>query len=167
MNERAKQIKDALLAIGMAPGLAHSLGEYCETAEQRQMNNIAAYQQARAIKHRVEFCGPVVTIDEAIEVYGNAQVLCEFGRREGRPAGLERHTRDGLIMLYLRLLHGCGLAVTSHRAGGDGKDLPMTSGRRVSLGRWQKQLASESPLSRLPGKSMSFRLRSGDRHRLV
>ena len=124
MNERAKQIEDALLAIRMAPDLAHSLGKYCETAEQRQMNNTAAYQQALAIKHRVEFGGPVVTIDEAIEVYGNAQVLCEFGRREGRPAGLELHMRDGLIMFYLRLLHGCGLAVTSHRAGGDGKDLP-------------------------------------------
>ncbi len=123
-EQRAKQIEDALLAIGMERGLANSLGRYCETAEQRQMNNISAYSQALAIKHRVEYGGPEVTFDEAVEVYGNVQVLCEFGRREGRLGGTDLRMRDGLIMFYLRQLHGCGLPVTSHKDDNDGRNLP-------------------------------------------
>ena len=122
MSERAKQIEKALLTIGMARHLARSLAEYCETAERREAQNGAAYWQARAIKWRVQQGGPALTFEEAVEVFGKAQVLCEFGARPGRLAGVERDMRDGIIMLYLRQLHDCGLPVTSHKDR-DGKDL--------------------------------------------
>ena len=84
---------------------------------------MAAYLHARAIRNRVEFGGPSVTLGEAVEVYGKVQTLCEFGSREGRPGGMELAARNAIIMFHLRQLHGCGLPVTSHKAGNEGADL--------------------------------------------
>ena len=122
MNERAKQIEEALLSVGMARHMARSLAGYCETAEQREKQNVAAYHQALAIKWRVQQGGPELTFEEAVEVYGKVQVLCEFGARKGRVEGMERDIRDGIIMLFLRQLRDCGLTVASHKDR-DGKDL--------------------------------------------
>ena len=112
MSERSEQIRKTLESIGVDPVTTSDVSKQIARREELLKAHPLAYEYAHEVRERYAE-RQSLTFDEAVEVYRKVPELQMLGARK-RVSGTDKDARDSLIVMYLLILHQCGLPVTSH-----------------------------------------------------
>ena len=112
MSERSEQIRKTLESIGVDPVTTSDVSKQIARREELLKAHPLAYEYAHEVRERYAE-RQSLTFDEAVEVYRKVPELQMLGARK-RVIGTDKDARDSLIVMYLLILHQCGLPVTSH-----------------------------------------------------